>query len=122
MQSSRAPGSSTRPTPSRRIRSTGCWISFSDLNRYARTMDREHSPRTRWRRTSSIIARRVAGEPVLVPLAKRAEDPELKSVRLYVFNETADYLWSLLESPRTAEELARNLTLEFETTAGRAHA
>ena len=85
-------------------------------------MEREHSRGTRWRRTSSIIARRVAGETVLVPLAKRAEDPELKSARLYVFNETADYLWSLLESPRTAEELARNLTLEFETTAGRAHA
>jgi len=73
-----------------------------------------------WRRAPSIIARRVAGETVLVPLERKAEDPEAKSAHLYVFNETAEYLWSLLESPRSAAELARNLTLEFDTTAIRA--
>jgi hypothetical protein len=75
-----------------------------------------------WRRTPSIIARRVAGETVLIPLARKAEDPEAKSARLYVFNETAEYLWSLLEAPQSAAELARNLTLQFETTAVRARA
>ena len=74
-----------------------------------------------WQRATTIIARRVAGETVLVPLAKRADDPEFKSARLYVLNETGEYLWSLLESPRTTADLARNLTLTFETTAGRAH-
>lgn len=74
-----------------------------------------------WQRATTIIARRVAGETVLVPLAKRADDAEFKSARLYVLNETGEYLWSLLESPRTTADLARNLTLTFETTAGRAH-
>ena len=58
---------------------------------------------------------------VLVPIAARTDDPEYKSARLYVLNDTGEYLWSLLESPQTTVELARNLTLAFETTAGRAH-
>ena len=74
-----------------------------------------------WTRASAVIARRVAGETVLVPLASRADDPEFKSARLYVLNETGEYLWSLLDSPRTTADLARNLTQAFETTAGRAH-
>jgi hypothetical protein len=73
-------------------------------------------------RASGVIARRVAGETVLVPVAPRASDPEFKSARLYVLNETGEHLWSLLDRPRTTAELARNLTLAFETTADRAHA
>jgi hypothetical protein len=69
-----------------------------------------------------VIARRVAGETVLVPLAARAADPEFKSARLFVLNETGEYLWSLLDSPRSTRELAQNLTLEFETAEGRAQA
>ena len=76
---------------------------------------------THWRRATNVIARRVAGETVLVPLAKRTDDPEFKSARLYVLNDTGEYLWSLLDKPRTTVDLARNLTLAFETTAGRAH-
>jgi len=68
-----------------------------------------------------VIARRVAGETVLIPVATRAADPEFKSARLYVLNDTAEFLWSLLESPQSSVELARNLTQEFETVAGRAH-
>ena len=56
-----------------------------------------------------------------MPIATRTDDPEYKSARLYVLNETGEYLWSLLESPQTTADLARNLTLTFETTAGRAH-
>jgi len=59
---------------------------------------------------------------VLVPLAARAADPEFKSARLFVLNETGEYLWSLLDSPRSTHELAQNLTLEFETAEGRAQA
>ena len=76
----------------------------------------------RWRRAASVSARRVAGETVLVPLAARASDPEFKSARLFVLNETGEYLWSLLDTPRSSLELAQNLTLEFETPVGPAHA
>jgi hypothetical protein len=74
-----------------------------------------------WQRATNVIARRVAGETVLVPLAKRTNDPEFKSARLYVLNDTGEYLWSLLDKPCTTVDLARNLTFAFETTAGRAH-
>lgn len=69
-----------------------------------------------------MIARRVAGETVLVPLAARAADPEFKSARLFVLNETGEYLWSLLDSPRSTREMAQNLTVEFETAETRAQA
>lgn len=81
----------------------------------------DSAPGARWQRSSTIIARRVAGETVLVPLARRTDDPEFKSARLYVLNETGEYLWSLLDIPRTTADLARNLTSAYETTAGRAH-
>ena len=84
-------------------------------------MSVDGGPEQRWSRGSGVIARRVAGEMVLVPVAHRTADPEFKSARLYVLNETGEYLWSLLDSPRSTADLARNLTLVFETTAGRAH-
>lgn len=75
----------------------------------------------RWARGAGVIARRVAGETVLVPVANRTDDPEFKRARLYVLNDTGEFLWSLLDTPHTAADLAQNLTLTFETTAGRAH-
>jgi hypothetical protein len=75
----------------------------------------------RWERVGSDIARRVAGETVLVPVTARAENTEFKSARLFVLNETGEYLWTLLDSPRSSADLAQNLTLEFETAADRAH-
>ena len=74
----------------------------------------------RWGRARTVITRRVAGETVLVPVAARTADAEFKSARLYVLNETGEYLWSLLDTPRSSVELARNLTLEFEIAAVRA--
>ena len=74
----------------------------------------------KWARAAAVIARRVAGETVLVPLDSRAGDPEYKGARLYVLNETGEFLWALLETPRHAADLARNLTLEFETAEDRA--
>jgi len=65
--------------------------------------------------------RHVAGETVLVPVAARTADPEVKSARLFVLNETGEYLWSLLVTPRSSLELAQNLMGEFETGPGRAH-
>jgi len=67
----------------------------------------------KWSRATKVIARRVAGETVLVPLEARASDPEFKGARLYVLNETGEFLWSLLERPCSVSDLARNLTLEF---------
>jgi hypothetical protein len=73
-------------------------------------------------RTPRVTARRVAGEMVLVPAAVRAADPNAKSARLYVLNETAERIWLLLDTARTAAELARNLTAEYDITGEQARA
>ena len=75
----------------------------------------------RWVRASTVIARKVAGELVLVPVGERTGDPEFKSARLYVLNETGEVLWDLLASPHSSLDLARNLTREFDITQDRAH-
>ena len=72
-----------------------------------------------WRRAPGVVTRKVAGELVLVPVASsvRARD-----TRFFVLNGTAERLWSLLEQPRTADELAQHLTTEFEVDSARARA
>lgn len=73
----------------------------------------------RWRRAPGVVARRVAGEMVLVPVSSGTAR---RDTRFFVLNETAERLWSLLAQPRTAAELAQHLTLEFEVDAARARA
>lgn len=75
----------------------------------------------RWRRASGVVTRRVAGELVLVPVAG-AGAGQARDTRFFVLNETAERLWSLLETPRSPDELARHLTNEFEVDASRARA
>lgn len=72
-----------------------------------------------WRRAPGVVARRVAGEMVLVPVSSGTTR---RDTRFFVLNETAERLWSLLEQPRAPAELAQHLTLEFEVDAARARA
>lgn len=72
-----------------------------------------------WRRAPGVVARRVAGEMVLVPTASGRASHD---TRFFVLNEAAERLWSLLEAPRTPAELAQHLTVEFDVDSGRARA
>jgi hypothetical protein len=72
-----------------------------------------------WRRAPGVVTRKVAGEVVLVPVASGRQQ---RDTRFFVLNESAERLWSLLESPRSADELAQHLTTEFEVEASRARA
>ena len=73
-----------------------------------------------WRRAPGVITRRVAGEVVLVPVAGARDSA--RDTRFFVLNTTAERLWALLEEPRSADELARHLTIEFEIDARQARA
>lgn len=77
---------------------------------------------TRYQRRSGVVARRVAGELLLVPLAGRAVDERARSAELYVLNHTGEFLWENLSSPITMADLARKLMDEFEITAELARA
>lgn len=73
----------------------------------------------RWRRAPGVVTRRVAGELVLVPVASGGV---ARDTRFFVLNDSAERLWSLLEVPSTAAELARHLTESFEVDDARARA
>lgn len=76
----------------------------------------------RYQRRSGVVARRVAGELLLVPLVGRAVDERTRSAELYVLNHTGEFLWQHLSSPISVADLARKLMNEFEITAELARA
>ncbi len=74
-----------------------------------------------YERAPGVVTRRVAGELVLVPIARDSKDVE-HVVRFFVLNATAEYLWSLLAQPQTADSMARHLTKQFEVSEEQARA
>lgn len=72
-------------------------------------------------RAAGVVTRRVGGELVLVPIARESKDAE-HVVRFFVLNATAEFLWSLLEQPQTAESMARHLTNRFDVSEEQARA
>jgi hypothetical protein len=82
------------------------------------------SPETAFARTPGVVARRIAGETILVPVTQRAQE-----MGLFTLNEVATFVWerldgcrigSLLDAvleqfavdePRAREDLARFLSL-----------
>ena len=73
-------------------------------------------------RKAGVVARRVAGEMLLVPVAPRALNEGGRAAELFVLNATGFYLWEALAKPSPASYLARKLIEEFEVTAEAADA
>jgi hypothetical protein len=71
----------------------------------------------RFVRSPDVIARRIAGEVVLVPIAVRTENAARRTANFYVLNTTAELLWERLESPADVEELTRQLAVHYEISA-----
>jgi len=80
------------------------------------------SQTARYVRRPGVMARRVAGEMVLVPLDARTVDELHRTAELFVLNATAERLWELLASPISIADLARNLIDEFEVSEESARA
>ena len=68
----------------------------------------------RFVRSPDVVARRIAGEVVLVPIATQAEDASRRTANFYVLNEAAELLWRQLEAPAGPEALAQQLALHYE--------
>ena len=79
-------------------------------------------PSERYVRGPGIVARRVAGEMLLVPVSPRTLDAFSGAAELFVLNETGERMWEWLAQPATTEEMARKLIDEFEVTAESARA
>lgn len=71
----------------------------------------------RFVRSPDVVARRIAGEVVLVPIAVRTENAARRTANFYVLNTTAELLWERLESPADVEELAQQLAGHYEISA-----
>ena len=70
----------------------------------------------RYVRAPGTVARRVAGEMLLVPTAPRTLDTLSRAAELFVLNETGEQMWDWLTAPSTIDELARKLIDGFEIT------
>lgn len=73
-------------------------------------------------RAPGVVARRVAGETLLVPVSPRALDAFSGAAELFVLNETGERLWNWLAEPQSLDDMARNLIDEFEVHAELARA
>src|SRR5204863_9342825 len=60
----------------------------------------------------TFITRIIGPETIIVPVAGHVGD--LESV--YTLNEVATDIWALLESPRTASQIAKLLAADYEAT------
>lgn len=68
-------------------------------------------------RRDGIVARRIAGETILVPVTRRAQD-----MGLFTLNEVGTFVWERLDGQRSLGEIATELAESFEVDAGRAQA
>ena len=71
----------------------------------------------RFVRSPDVVARRIAGEVVLVPIAMRTENAARRTANFYVLNETAELLWDRLVSPADVDELTRQIAAHYEIGA-----
>lgn len=67
-------------------------------------------------RSTSVVARVVAGETLIVPV--RAKVGDLASI--YSFNATGTLIWKLLESPRTVADLTSAVVAEYDVEPAQA--
>ncbi len=61
--------------------------------------------------SQDIVARKIEGEIVIVPLASGIGDLEDE---LYTLNETGRVIWERLDGKRTLKEIAAELASEFD--------
>jgi hypothetical protein len=57
-----------------------------------------------------FVTRRIGKETIIVPVAGRVAD--LESV--YTLNEVATRIWELLDTPRTANEIAKLVAADYD--------
>jgi len=65
-----------------------------------------------------IIFRKIADEFILVPIRQKAVD--LRSV--YTMNQTAAFIWELIDSQRSVLQIKEKVAEEFEVGSGQVQA
>ena len=70
----------------------------------------EVSLKERYKRSSSVVGRRIADEAVLVPIRKNVSD--LSSI--FALNETAALAWDMWDGQNSLQVILEKITAEFE--------
>lgn len=73
---------------------------------------------TTYSKNPDIIFRKIAGEFILVPIRQKAID--LKCV--YTLNQTAAFLWELIDSKQGVSQITDKFAAEFEVDSRQAQA
>ena len=66
-------------------------------------------------REDGIVARSIAGETILVPVTRRAQD-----MGLFTLNEVGTFIWERLDGSRSLREIAGEMTSSFEVASDQA--
>lgn len=69
-------------------------------------------------RKDGIVARKVAGETILVPIADNLAD----LVQVFVLDPVGEFIWEHLGSPSKVAALAAQVAEEFDVDPGKAEA
>lgn len=64
----------------------------------------------RYRKSESVVARKVGGEFILVPI--RQDAGELSSI--YTLNEVAAHVWELIDGDRSVEEIRAEIVEAYD--------
>jgi len=72
----------------------------------------------RYEKEPSFVYRKIADEAILVPIRRRTAD--LASV--FVLNETAAFIWNLMDGSRTVGEIRDAVVREFDVAEEQAEA
>ena len=63
-----------------------------------------------YRRSPSVVARKIGGEMILVPIRNNAGDLQC----IYSLNEAGAFLWERVDGERTVAELLESVRAEFD--------
>jgi hypothetical protein len=67
---------------------------------------------TIWKKTDSVVARKISDEVILVPIRQTVADLD----SIYTLNETSARIWELLDGRNTGTEIITVLTTEFDSS------
>ncbi|MFB0521670.1 MAG: PqqD family protein [Desulfatiglandales bacterium] len=66
-----------------------------------------------YKKTDSIVSRKIADELILVPIRQNVGDLE----SIYTLNETAARIWELIDGKISVREIRERIVEEFEVTS-----
>ena len=73
-------------------------------------------PDTRFKQTKEVAFRRIADEVLLVPIRTSSK----QKLGVYVLNETASWLWEMLDGTLPFSQIVEAMTQRFEVDSGQA--